>query len=232
MEGDAVRGGASGVAGAPVLTGRSASRLPGLTRASQLERATAFGEGEQSCEPAPDLRGSIISGSPTVEIVGNGRLTAAAMQVAAFQAAGGAAVWVSGREDTFFPPDLAANGVDLTALPVVMVRERRECVEAVDTLMRSRFFSLIVADWREEWLLEGAIQARFVRLGRRHGVTLLFLTEAQKNSSVALLPLRLLASRQRRGIGSYVLTLEVVRDKLGVRIPRHEEPARGPDGLR
>lgn len=204
-------------------------QVSGLTRASQLER------GVTACEASPSLESgewSFASRVPAVEIVGNAKLTAAVREVLAVQLAGGSAVWVSGREDIFFPPDLASNGVDLSLLPVVMVHRREECVEAVDTLMRSRFFQLIVVDWREGWPLEGALQARFVRLGRRHGVTLLFLCEADAGKGVSLMPVRLEARRERRGPGSYAVHLEVVRDKLGVRIPRREERARGPDGLR
>lgn len=98
--------------------------------------------------------------------------------------------------------------------------------------MRSGFFSLIVVDWERKWPLEGALQTRFLRLGRHHGVTLLFLGEEDASQGIALVPLRIRAGRRREAPGVYRLELEIIRDKRGFGMTRQEEPAHGPPGMR
>lgn len=209
----------------------------GVRRASQLPRyreGSAPGDeaAESSSEGIHLFEERAGSDGGVIEIVGNARLTVAVGWTAAAQRRGEAVVWVSAREDGVFPPDLERNGVDLDSLPVVLVREREECVEAIDTLMRSGFFSLLLVDWNDEWSLEGALQTRFLRLGRHYGVTLLFLGEESGGNGIALVPLRIRATRRREAPGAYLIDTELIRDKRGVRMPRQEEAAYGPPGLR
>jgi len=216
----------------------SAEKLPaGLIRASNLATSSegeGFRDSAVAETPPEEALGAAaygeLSAARVVELRGNARLTLSVLWVAGAQDAGEAVVWIAGKEEEFFAPDLAENGVELSALPVIRVRRREECVEAIDTVMRSGFFSLVVVDWNGGWQLEGALQNRFFRLGRRHGVSLLFLGD--EGSPLPLVPLRVEANRSRRSPGNYVIEIEVVRDKLGVRLPRQEVAAHGPAGLR
>jgi hypothetical protein len=206
----------------------------GVRRASQLPRYRGdSASGDEAAEASSRGEGLFAeAGGGVIELVGTARLTAAVRWTAGAQGRGEAVVWVSAREDGVYPPDLERNGVDLDSLPVVSVREREECIEAIDTLMRSGFFSLLVVDWNDEWSLEGALQTRFLRLGRHHGVTLLFIGKENGGNGIALVPLRIRATRRREAPGAYLIDMELIRDKRGVRMTRQEEAAHGPPGLR
>ena len=214
-----------------------ASMPKGVCRASQLPRyRESSASGVEAAEGIP-REGKLFeaggeAGAGVIELVGNARLSAAVRWTVAAQGRGEAVVWVSGREEGFYPPDLKSNGVDLDSLPVILVYRREDCIEAIDTLMRSGFFSLVVVDWSDSWSLEGALQTRFFRLGRNHGVTLLFLAEERTTEGIALVPLRIRATRRREAPGAYLIDLEIIRDKRGVRMSRQEEAACGPPGLR
>ncbi len=54
--------------------------------------------------------------------------------------------WITSRTSTFFPPDAAANGVDLDALPVVFVPDAPAAARAAECLGRSGAFGLLVLD--------------------------------------------------------------------------------------
>lgn len=207
---------------------RRASQLPRYREslASGIEAAEGISGGRELFEEGSE------AGAGVIELIGNARLTAAVRWTAAAQRRGEAVVWINGREEGFYPPDLKSNGVDLGSLPVVSVNRRENCVEAIDTLMRSGFFSLVVVDWSDSWSLEGALQTRFFRLGRNHGVTLLFLAEERATEGIALVPLRIRATRRREAPGAYLIDMELIRDKRGVRMSRQEEAACGPPGLR
>ncbi|MFP4406906.1 MAG: hypothetical protein ACLFPW_00155 [Spirochaetaceae bacterium] len=206
---------------------------PGVRRASELPRYRTAAEIGVTAAEKP-LREVVRegAGARVIELLGTAALTAAVRWTAEAQGRGEQVAWVNAREECFFPPDLAANGVDLETLPVISVREREEAVEAIDTLMRSGFFSLVVVDWKVQWPLEGALQTRFLRLGEHHGVTLLFLSEEHASRGIALVPVRIRADRRREAPGVYRLTLEIVRDKRGFGMTRQEEAAHGPPGLR
>ncbi len=209
------------------------SMPPGVRRASELPRYREEKEIDTAAAESPPREVmNEGAGSSVIELLGNAALTAAVRWTAEAQGRGEQVAWVNAREESFFPPDLAANGVDLETLPVISLQERDEAVEAIDTLMRSGFFSLIVVDWNMQWSLEGALQTRFLRLGRHHGVTLLFLGEENATHGIALVPLRIRAERRREAPGLYRLELEVIRDKRGSGMTRQEEAAHGPPGLR
>ena len=73
-------------------------------------------------------------------------LTAAFGLVLDAQRAGEPTAWVTTTADTFFPPDVAASGVDLTALIVVRVPDTRTAGRAADRLLRAGAFGLVVLD--------------------------------------------------------------------------------------
>jgi recombination protein RecA len=88
---------------------------------------------------------------------------------------GSAFVTVGGA--TFFPPDAAAIGVDLAALPVITAPDPLQAGRAVSHLLRSGAFGIIVFD------LSGAaptlpqpLLSRLVGLAKRAGTALLILT--------------------------------------------------------
>src|SRR4029079_19370541 len=54
--------------------------------------------------------------------------------------------WVGGKDEPFYPPDVADGGIDLAALPVVWTKDPIGAAKAADLLVRSGAFGLVVVD--------------------------------------------------------------------------------------
>jgi len=135
----------------------------------------------------------------------------------------------------FFPPDLAASGVDLAALILVRVRTAADAARAADRLLRSGAFGLVVLD-----LSGGAaevpipLQGRLVQLALAHDTAVLCLTEKEHDapSLGSLVSLHGRARRRRLGPDRFAGELEFLKDKRHGPGWTHRAVYRGPDGLR
>lgn len=171
-----------------------------------------------------------------VELSGGGAtacLTFAIGQVAAAQGRGENVAWIAASPDPFFPPDAAACGVDLAALPVVRAPDPRSAARAALHLMRSGAFALVVVDLGEGGLFPTAAQARLARLVERCGAALLFLTRKGSHAP-SLGPLVSLRLHTRRGAPDgdlYPCRLTALKDRR--RGPGWQATERfpGPPGL-
>lgn len=63
------------------------------------------------------------------------------------QRRGEVAAWIGHRASTFYPPDVAATGVDLDGLVVVRIANAVEAATASDLLVRSGSFAIVVVDF-------------------------------------------------------------------------------------
>jgi len=131
---------------------------------------------------------------------GSASLTLACSLILDAQQEGEPAAWVMGREHTFFPPDLAAWGVDLDALAVVRCAAQRvpsappgkprmasPVARAADRLARSGAFGLIILDLSAGVRPTGGrpagphvpmpLQSRLLGLAIKHDIALLCLTD-------------------------------------------------------
>jgi recombination protein RecA len=152
-----------------------------------------------------------------VEITARGAaapLTQAMALVREAQAAGEPAAWISPLAHCFYPPDAAAVGVDLAALPVLRVSDAATAGRAADKLLRSGAFALVVLDLAGDAALPSPLLARLAGLARRHHSALLFLTEPGDGGSRlgSLISLRA-ESHRRREDGGFVCELRVVKDR-------------------
>jgi recombination protein RecA len=152
---------------ASVLAGEVRAELPeGLSRAplSQQFRAGQLLE---------------LSGSAP------GKLSAVARLVAQAQREAEPVVWVAARDEaSFYPPDFALAGIDLTALVVVRVPPENGAhalVRACELLLRSGAFGLVVLDFGNTPSPRGELawQARLSGLVRLHESRLVLLTTAR-----------------------------------------------------
>ena len=84
--------------------------------------------------------------------------------------------WVTSRHDTFFPPDVAKAGVDLAALPVIQVHNLRAVVTAVEHLIRSGAFGLVLMELNAGMSISTAVLWRLARLAKYKHTALLCLT--------------------------------------------------------
>ena len=147
------------------------------------------------------------------------------------QAQQGLAAWIAGPRRIFFPPDFAAAGVDLAALPIVRAPDAAKAARVADTLLRSGSFALIVLDGDGQ-ALPLALQTRLVGLAGQHHTALVGLRQADdRPSRGALVSLRCATAKHRAGHDCFACTLRAVKDKRQTPGWTHQELRHGPDGL-
>lgn len=168
-----------------------------------------------------------------VELSGTGataRLSTAFALVRDAQMRDEPVAWVGQRAEGFYPPDAMASGIDVAALPVVRCVEPAAMVRAVEMLVRSGSFGLVIADL--VWLggaasaanqaiaraVSIAHQGRLVTLAKNHDTAIVFLTEkpAEADSLGSMVSLRITCER----VSASDCTLRVVKDKR--RGPGHQ----------
>jgi recombination protein RecA len=171
-----------------------------------------------------------------VEITGSAQtaaLTTAAGLVLETQRRGEWAAWITGPQSTFFPPDFAASGIDLEALPVVRIQDAKQAWRAADTLLRCGGFALVVLDTGGRSTLPLSIQTRLAGLAKKHHAALLRVTRGDDADSKrgSLVSLRGETEKERTPDDTFNCTLRAVKDKQGKPGWVHTEVRRGPDGL-
>jgi len=164
---------------------------------------------------------------------GAAALTLSARLLWQAQQRGEPVVWLGHPESIFFPPDFAAAGIDLAALPVLRCSQACDLARAADTLLRSGAFAVLVLDLGERMFLSTAVQARLAGLAKRHQTVLIGITRRQGARSTLgpLVSLRGETSVRRTEFDRFQCRLEVVKDKQAGPGWQHEELCRGPDGL-
>lgn len=166
---------------------------------------------------------------------GGSALTVATGLVLSAQCDGEPVVWIAPPERLFYPPDLAASGVDLEALAVVRIAGGAPpLARACDKLLRSGAFGLLVVDLGRDDSISQALQSRLVGLAQKHETAVVLLTEKtpQHASVGSLVSLRAQTKRVRLGTGRFACDLEIVKDKRRGPGWTHRELCRGPVGLR
>jgi recombination protein RecA len=143
--------------------------------------------------------------------------------------------WITDRASTFFPPDAAASGIDLDALPVVFAPGAAAAARAADKLARSGAFGLIVLDLiGTDRKTPAPLLSRLTGLAQQHDAALLFLTEkpAEQASLSSLISLRCESSRKDAGAGRFFCLVRSLKDKRHGPGWTSTEVHRGPVGLR
>ncbi len=150
------------------------------------------------------------------------------------QQGGETTAWVTRESSSFFPPDLAAWGVDLDALAVVRVADVRSVGKAADRLARSGAFGLLVLDLGPRADLPAPLLSRLLGLARKHDTAILFLTEKPPHvpSLSSLVSLRAESALQRAGDDRFVAELRATKDKCRAPGWTHAESCCGSPGLR
>ncbi len=147
----------------------------------------------------------------------NGALLSAAVSVVLdAQRHGEPVAWVSAQAATFYPPDVAACGVDLSALVVVRALGARQAGRAADVLLRSGAYGLVVLDLGTSATLPTPLQGRLVQLALKHDAAVVCLTEksADEASLGSLVSLRGEVRRRRAGTGTgYTYRVRALKDK-------------------
>jgi recombination protein RecA len=165
---------------------------------------------------------------------GSAVLTSAIGLVLDAQRRGEPVAWIAPRHDCFYPPDAAANGVDLAALVVVRPPDAAQVPRAADQLARSGAFGLLVLDLGTEPRVPVPVLARLLGLAQKHAVAIVCLSEKPPAAASlgSLVSLRADVERVRRAPGTFACTLRVTKDKRRAPGWEHAELCQGPMGFR
>ena len=160
-------------------------------------------------------------------------ITAAASLILESQLRGEPAAWVASGDSTFYPPDLAECGVDLSTLPVIRVPNVVSASRATDQLLRSGGFGAIILDIGSNINMRIHIQSRLAALAKKHKTTLLCLTSKRPAapSLGPLVSLRAQGNVRKTGFNRFTWTLDIVKDRRLGHGWSHSEVCRGPDGM-
>jgi len=141
-------------------------------------------------------------------------LTTAIEIVVEAQAAAEPVCWITLGAATFYPPDAADGGVDLSALVVVRAPSAARAAGAAEKILRSGAFGLVVMDLGEA-AMPAAHQGRLVTLAQAHDAAVVCLTEktADSPSIGSLVSLRGEALRTRDPHGNFGVAVRVIKDK-------------------
>lgn len=176
-----------------------------------------------------------LSGRLT-ELSGRGAkatLTVAMGLVSTTQRQGEPVAWVAHPDCMFYPPDAHDSGVELDALVVVRVLDRRKTARTADRLLRSGAFGLIVVDLGQNAQLPLPMQGRLVGLAQKHDTALLCLTEKNHDapSLGSMVSLRAEVTRTQVSVDRFSCHIVVLKDKQRGPTWEHTEVVRGPTGL-
>ena len=176
------------------------------------------------------VAGRFIALEPDPES-GTASLSLVAGLIREAQAQQGLCVWIAGPHRAFFPPDFAASGVDLGALPLVRAPDAAKAARAADTLLRSGSFALIVLDGDGQ-ALPLALQTRLAGLAGQHHTALVALRQpGERPCRGSLVSLRCATGTRRAGHDCFACELRAVKDKRQTPGWTHQELRHGPDGL-
>ena len=161
-------------------------------------------------------------------------LTVAFGLVHQVQQQGEPAAWISSNENTFFPPDGADGGVDLSALPVIRLASLQRRLTAIEQLVSSGAFGLVVADLEECVDLPLAVQTRLAEQALAQNTLVLCLTvkTAQQPSLGSLVAIRAHARRMQERDGRFNCQVHALKDKRYGPDWVDEEWCCGPTGVR
>lgn len=209
-------------------------QLPeGVTRGAQALAARPASPAAVPLTPRWDLQEIAGRFTELSGLGGSACLTLATSMVLDAQRQAETSTWISSKDSSFFPLDVAAAGVDLEALAVVRVPDASAVARAADKLARSGAFGLLVLDLGATPRVPAALQARLRSLARKHDTAILCLTEKSgKASSLgSLVSLRGEARLRRLSEDRFACELRVLKDKHRGPGWVHTEVCRGPDGL-
>lgn len=150
-----------------------------------------------------------------VEVTGEARSTVAVGLVHDAQRQGETTAWIASPTASFFPPDLAHWGVDLEALAVIRPADENGALRAVDEMLRSGAFGLVVLDGITPRALSMSAQVRLAGAAQQHDAAFVLLCgrEHARSERGSLASLRLSTFRRRLEPGRFEFGFEATKDK-------------------
>ena len=160
-------------------------------------------------------------------------ISAAVSIVLEAQKRGEPAAWVAVGLSSFFPPDVAASGIDLDSLPVIRVVNALSGARAADWLLRSGAFAVVTLDLGTDWQMQLPVQARLAALAKKNRTALLCMTKKRRDapSIGSLVSIRGEARAQKTGFDKFTWEIHILKDKRRGPGWSYEEESRGVEGL-
>jgi recombination protein RecA len=141
--------------------------------------------------------------------------------------------WIEGAAASFYPPDFAACGIDVTALPVIRSGDTMEACSDADIAIRSGAFALVVLNLGSKARLSFKTQSRLASLSKHHNAAVVLLTRRNTRdyANGSLVSLRAITAKRRAGHNSFVCEVQIAKDKRRAPGWNHMELRCGPAGL-
>lgn len=199
--------------------------LDALLASGRVQRAQAL------ARRAPAAWGYAEVAGRFVEISGEARTSIAAGLVLDAQRQAETVAWVAAPDSLAFPPDLAACGIDLDALLIVRPADTEQTLHALDELLRSGAFGLVIADEIPAKVFSMAAQVRLAGAAQQHDAAFVVLRARDESQPNSLASLRLASFRRRLEGGRFELGFEATKDKRRGRTWTHAIACEGVAGL-
>lgn len=193
-------------------------------------------EQRPSREPVPSEWSLDLLSGRFAELSSDGdtaSISAAVSIILEAQRRGEPAAWVAAGPSTFFPPDVAASGIDLDALPVIRAAGALPAARAADWLLRSGAFAVVILDLGAGWEMRLPVQARLAGLAKKHRTALLCMTKKRRDdpSIGSLVSIRGEARARKNGFDKFTWEIRILKDKRRGPGWSYKEESRGVDGL-
>ena len=139
--------------------------------------------------------------------------------------------WVAGADSIFFPPDLAAHGIDLAAVTVIRAGGENDSLSAAEWLVRSGALGLVIIDAEGEWNVSDASLGRLLKLAERSQTAVVFLTRKRCTDPSLGSRIAVRGSIMRSGMGPFHVVIHSVKDKRAHAGSRQGRQYNGPPGM-
>lgn len=143
------------------------------------------------------------------------------------------AAWIESNGSSFYPPDVAASGVDLNGLIVVRADSNTKAARAADHLLRSGGFGLLILDLSHDANLAMSVQSRLSGLANTHQCAVVCLTRKKSDalSIGSLVSIRGESAVEKQSFDHFAWEIHVIKDKRRGPGWHHAGICRGPEGL-
>lgn len=204
------------------LTSPSFADLP-VFRASDLKAANGGGSWRFD-----SLAGILAEVS---EEAAAGAVSFVAEIIAEAQSQNEPVAWVAGTDSVFFPPDLDARGIDVSAVATVRVSGEADCLLATEWLVRSGAIGLVIVDCGEPWGVNDASLGRILKLAERSQSAVVFLTRKRRDDPSLGSRISLRGCVTRSGGAPFAVDIHTLKDKRSSSSPRLSRRYHGPSGM-
>jgi recombination protein RecA len=139
--------------------------------------------------------------------------------------------WVSGADSIFFPPDLAARGVDVSAVAVIRAGGENESLTAAEWLAGPAAIGLLIVDAEGQWNVSESSLGRILKLAEKNQCAVIFLTRKRRHEPSLGSRIAVRGCIERSGTLPLIVDITTVKDKRSNSSTRQRRQYNGPSGM-